>query len=114
MIDSGLMASTISALRDMGLLSLETQDRIIPAKALKSKLAIGERLTAGESDYLFRIAHTIALAEYFFGDTEKTIRWLSKPKSRLSGRSPVEMFSTTSGLRQVEALIVQAMEGMSF
>lgn len=113
MIDSGLMASIIPALRDFGLISVETQDRIIPADALTIKVANSERLSASESDHLFRLAHTIAVAESFFGDTEKALRWLSKPKSRFSGKSPIEMLSTTPGLSQVEDLLAQATEGMS-
>lgn len=113
MIDGGLMASIIPALRDFGLISVETQDKIIPADALTTKVANCERLTASESDHLFRLAHTIAVAESFFGDTQKALSWLSKPKSRFSGKSPIAMLSTTPGLRQVEDLLAQATEGMS-
>ncbi|WP_448090246.1 antitoxin Xre/MbcA/ParS toxin-binding domain-containing protein [Pseudomonas azerbaijanoccidentalis] len=35
----------------------------------------------------FRLAHVIAIAEALFGDEEKTRRWLTKPKSRFSGRT---------------------------
>lgn len=114
MIDTGFKASTITALRDLGILSVETQDAIVPTQMLKAKLASGERLSTSESDHLFRVAHTIALAESFFGDTDKALRWLSKPKSRFLGKSPIEMLSTTIGARQVEELLAQATEGMSF
>lgn len=113
-IDAGLEATTITAMSDLGLINPGTQDTILPTQALKIKLTTGERLTASQSDHLFRLAHTIALAESFFGDTDKAMRWLSKPKSHFSGKSPIEMLSTTVGSRQVEELLAQATEGMSF
>ncbi|MFW9084373.1 antitoxin Xre/MbcA/ParS toxin-binding domain-containing protein [Pseudomonas sp. P2758] len=113
MIDAGFKASVIKALSDLGLLSFETQDAIVPAQTLKAKLASGERLSTRESDHLFRLVHTITLAESFFGDTDKALRWLSKPKSRFLGKSPIEMLSTTIGARQIEELLAQATEGMS-
>lgn len=114
MIDAGFKVNIITALRDSGLLSVETQDSIVPAQTIQAKLASGERLSTSESDHLFRLAHTIALAEYFFGDPDKALRWLSKPKSRFLGKSPIEMLSTTIGARQVEELLAKATEGMSF
>lgn len=113
-IDAGLEATTLTAMSDLGLISPATLDAICPTPVLKPQLATGERLTASQSDHLFRLAHTIAVAESFFGDTDKAMRWLSKPKSQFSGKSPIEMLSTTVGSRQVEELLVQASEGMSF
>ncbi|MFV0932762.1 antitoxin Xre/MbcA/ParS toxin-binding domain-containing protein [Pseudomonas jessenii] len=113
-IDAGLEATTLMAMSDLGLISPGTLDAILPTPALEIKLATGERLTASQSDHLFRLAHIIALAESFFGDTDKAMRWLSKPKSHFSGKSPIEMLSTTVGSRQVEVLLAQATEGLSF
>ncbi|TDV47458.1 putative toxin-antitoxin system antitoxin component (TIGR02293 family) [Pseudomonas helmanticensis] len=113
-IDAGVEATTLTAMSDLGLISPGTLNAILPTPTLKTKLATGERLTASQSDHLYRLAHTIALAESFFGDTDKAMRWLSKPKSRFSGKSPIEMLSTTVGSRQVEELLAQASEGMSF
>ncbi|WP_256589029.1 antitoxin Xre/MbcA/ParS toxin-binding domain-containing protein [Pseudomonas sp. HMWF021] len=113
-IDAGVEATTLTAMSDLGLISPGTLNAILPTPALKTMLATGERLTASQSDHLYRLAHTIALAESFFGDTDKAMRWLSKPKSHFSGKSPIEMLSTTVGSRQVEELLAQASEGMSF
>ncbi|WP_082729867.1 antitoxin Xre/MbcA/ParS toxin-binding domain-containing protein [Pseudomonas sp. Os17] len=90
---------------DSGLIGPGDQDAIIPAHSLKTKLARDERLTTSQSDHLFRVAHAIALAESFFGNTDKALCWLSKPKSSFSGKSPFEMLSTTVGSRQVEELL---------
>ncbi len=114
MIDAGFEATALTAMSDLGLISSGTLDAILPTPTITTKLATGERLTASQSDHLFRLAHTIALAESFFGDTDKAMRWLSKPKSHFSGKSSIEMLSTTVGFRQVEQLLAQASEGMSF
>lgn len=66
MIDAGLKASIITTLRDLGLLSFETQDAIVPTQTLKAQLGSGERLSTSESDHLFRLAHTIALGRNEF------------------------------------------------
>ncbi|WP_025130870.1 antitoxin Xre/MbcA/ParS toxin-binding domain-containing protein [Pseudomonas sp. PH1b] len=113
MIEAGLEATTLTAMIDLGLISAYILDAIFPTTALKTKLATDERLTASQSDHVFRLAHTIALAESFFGDTEKAMRWLSKPKSRFSGKTPIEMLSTTVGSHLVEELLTQATEGLS-
>ncbi|MGC5699261.1 DUF2384 domain-containing protein [Pseudomonas sp. NFXW11] len=112
-IDAGFEVNTLTAMGHLGLIGLGTKDAIVP-QSLRMKLTSGERLTASQSDHLFRLAHAVALAESFFGDTDKAMRWLSKPKSLFAGKSPIEMLSTTVGSRQVEELLVQATEGMSF
>jgi len=113
-IDAGLEANALAAMRDSGLIDSATQDAIVPTLELTMKIASGDRLTTSQSDHLFRLAHITALTECFFGDTAKAMRWLSKPEVLFSGKSPIEMLSTTVGFRQVEELLAQATEGMSF
>lgn len=113
-IDTGFEVNALTALGHLGLIAPGTLEAIAPLQSLKMKQASGERLSASQSDHLFRLAHAIALAEFFFGDTKKAMRWLSKPKSIFSGKSPIDLLSTTVGLRQVEEQLVQATEGMPF
>ncbi|EJM15420.1 Protein of unknown function (DUF2384), partial [Pseudomonas sp. GM21] len=40
--------------------------------------------------------------------------WLSKPKTRFSGHSPIAMLSTSQGTRQVEEVLIQLAEGLVF
>jgi len=72
------------------------------------------RLTFDESDRLFRATHITAMANALFGNDEKAKRWLSKPKERFSGKSPVAMLSTIQGTRQVEEMLIQLAEGFTF
>ncbi len=82
MIVAGLSASMIMSLCDVGTISPEERDRIIPLKTLKTKLVSNQLLTVDESDRLFRFVHIIAMAEVIFGDAGKAKQWLSKPKSK--------------------------------
>jgi hypothetical protein len=69
------------------------------------------RLTVPESEYLFRCAHIIALAESLFEDKEKAQRWLLLPKDRFSGKCPFQVASTVEGTQWVETLLIQGTEG---
>ncbi|WP_238704623.1 antitoxin Xre/MbcA/ParS toxin-binding domain-containing protein [Pseudomonas nabeulensis] len=89
-------------------------DQIIPFKPLKMRLADGQRLSVDQSDRLFRFAHINAMAEVLFESDEKARRWLSKPKTRFSGKSPIAMLSTSPGTRQVEEVLIQLAEGLIF
>ena len=114
MIVAGFSASMIMSLCDAGTLSPEERDRIIPLKTLKTKLVSNQLLTVDESDRLFRFAHITAMAEVIFGEAGKAKQWLSKPKSRFSGKSPTAMLTTTHGTHRVEEMLIQVAEGMSF
>nr|WP_254176676.1 antitoxin Xre/MbcA/ParS toxin-binding domain-containing protein [Pseudomonas fluorescens]ARJ57971.1 hypothetical protein [Pseudomonas fluorescens] len=114
MIVAGLSASMIMSLCDVGTISPEERDRIIPLKTLKTQLVSNQLLTVDESDRLFRFVHIIAMAEVIFGDAGKAKQWLSKPKSRFSGKSPTAMLTTTHGTHRVEEMLIQVAEGMSF
>jgi len=102
-IASGFTANEAEALLELNILEVDVQ----------SKLFCGQYLSISENDYLFKVVHVISLAEVFFGDLEKAKRWLSKPKSQFSGKTPFEMLSTTPGTRRVEELLAQGTEGMT-
>jgi putative toxin-antitoxin system antitoxin component (TIGR02293 family) len=114
MIVAGFSASMIKSLCDVGTISPEERDRIIPLNTLKTKLVSNQLLTVDESDRLFRFAHITAIAEVIFGDAGKAKQWLSKPKSRFLGKSPTAMLTTTHGTHLVEEMLIQVAEGMSF
>ncbi|TKJ72407.1 antitoxin [Pseudomonas sp. CFBP13508] len=114
LIEAGFPASIVNHLYDHGTISVEARDLIISLKALKTKLMLNQRLTVDESDRLFRVAHTTAMAAVVFGDDEKAENWLTKPKSRFSGKNPIAMLSTTQGTRRVDELLIQLVEGLVF
>ncbi|WP_213875807.1 antitoxin Xre/MbcA/ParS toxin-binding domain-containing protein [Pseudomonas sp. dw_358] len=113
-IEAGFPAIRVKALCDQGTLSPLERDQIIPLKTLKSRIERGQALTVDESDRLFRSAHISAMADVLFGNQEKARRWLSKPKDRFEGKTPVAMLSTIQGTRQVEEMLLQLAEGFAF
>lgn len=113
-IEAGFSANVVKALTDAGTISPEDRDRIIPLKTMNAKLANHQSLSADESDRLFRFAHINAMAEVIFGNAVKAEHWLSTPKSRFLGKSPKSMLVTSLGTQQVEEMLVQIAEGLSF
>lgn len=113
-IEDGFSARHIKTLCELGLLTPQELEQIIPSTSLKSRMARDELLTADESDCLFRVVHITALAEAVFADDEKARRWLIESKERFSGKSPRAMLSTIQGACQVEGMLVQIAEGFAF
>jgi putative toxin-antitoxin system antitoxin component (TIGR02293 family) len=113
-IQVGFAAKRLIKLCEQGDMTTAERDQIIPLKTLKTRAAKDQKLTVDESDRLFRAAHITAMADAVFGNEEKAKRWLSKPKDRFSGLSPIAMLSTVQGTRQVEETLIQMTEGFAF
>jgi putative toxin-antitoxin system antitoxin component (TIGR02293 family) len=114
MINAGWSADRINAFCERGKVSPQQRAKIISTRTLNTRLTHGQTLTLDESDRLFRHAHIVALAEVLFGKEDKALSWLSKPKKRFSGKSPIAMLSTTQGALEVEELLLQLTEGIAF
>lgn len=63
------------------------------------------RLARYESDRLYRLARTIALAKRYIGDQEAATRWLKRPNRALGGHVPLELMDTEPGARAVENVL---------
>ena len=63
------------------------------------------RLSADESDRLFRLARIAARAAEVLGDEDKASRWLHRPNRALAGERPVALLDTDLGARQVEDVL---------
>lgn len=114
LIELGFHAKAVWGFCDAANLKPRERNQIVTLKTLKTRVERGQRLTAHESDRLYRFAHITAMAEAFFGDADKAVRWLTKPKERFSGKSPLSMLTSTVGTRQVEEMLFQLAEGFAF
>jgi putative toxin-antitoxin system antitoxin component (TIGR02293 family) len=85
---------------------------VIPARTLKHRRQRQEPLSLDEADRLARVARVYALGVKVFRDPDKARRWLSKPKERFEGNSPLAMMRTDLGGRRVEEMLYQIDEGM--
>lgn len=110
----GFPATRLIELCEKGEVTPLERDQIIPLRTLKTRLSKEQPLTVDESDRLFRAAHITAMAQTVFGDRDKAKRWLSKPKERFNGQSPMALLSTIQGTRQVEEMLLQIAEGYAF
>lgn len=100
-VRAGLPVDAVRRLIDAGV-GREVVDNIVKPRTLDHRKQKGEALSPDESDKLFRVAHLIALGDKVFGNHDKTMRWLSKPKRFLDGETPLEMALTTQGSAMVE------------
>ncbi|WP_256590303.1 antitoxin [Pseudomonas sp. Irchel 3A7] len=103
LIEAGFSAGNVKVLCDFGGIIPLERDQIISPKALKTRLARGQRLTVDESDRLFRVAHIIATAQTLFGGDEKAKHWLSKSKDCFRVKAQLRCFKPSRapvGLRR--------------
>jgi putative toxin-antitoxin system antitoxin component (TIGR02293 family) len=70
-------------------------------------------LTPEEGDHLYRTSRIVILAEEVFGNREKAIRWLEKPRSALGEISALAAVTTPSGYETVEELLQQLHHGFT-
>jgi putative toxin-antitoxin system antitoxin component (TIGR02293 family) len=70
------------------------------------------RLTAAQSDRLYRLARIVARAVEVFGDESEAKQWLNEPKLALNGRSPLEVVSTEPGVEQVDIMLGRIEHGI--
>ena len=68
------------------------------------KIAVADRL-----ERFNRIAEQ---ASELFEDEAETKRWLSAPKTALSGETPLQALATDAGAKKVEAMLYRAEYGM--
>ena len=110
-ITLGFPAARLMQLSEDGTVSPLERDQIIPLRTLKTRIDRHQLLTVEESDRFFRAAHIRAMADAVFGDPDKAKRWLSKPKERFAGGTPLQMLTTQQGANQVEEMLLQVAEG---
>lgn len=89
-------------------LSQEVLERTlsVSARTLQRRRKGDQRLTAAESDRLWRLLHIFDLALEAFGEREEAARtWLTTPHPLLQGETPLERLDTEPGLREVEDML---------
>jgi putative toxin-antitoxin system antitoxin component (TIGR02293 family) len=108
-----LTLDVVPALRAHGLLASEIYSIVIPQRTLTHRRATGQKhLSADEADRAVRLARIAALAEHAFGDRDRALHWLRKPKRFLGGRTPIDLLTSAEGTRLVEEKLLQLEHGM--
>ena len=111
-VEDGLSVRAVDALTGHGLSDQEVYRLVIPRRTLSHRKAKRTALTREESDRAVRVARITALAEDVFGDRERALRWLRKPKQRFELRTPIDLLATEVGARLVEEMLLQVDHGV--
>jgi putative toxin-antitoxin system antitoxin component (TIGR02293 family) len=107
-LEAGLPLTTITDfLATSGLQFKDIYEVVIPARTLKHRKARQEPLNLDESDKFARLVRVYEQTVKVFGDKEKALRWLNKPKHRFAERTPIQMLHTELGGRMVENMLGQ-------
>ncbi len=70
------------------------------------------QLSPQESDRLYRLARTFALAAEVLGSPTKSKQWLLSPNRALGGEVPLQWLDTDIGARQVEEVLLRLSYGV--
>ena len=82
--------------------------RVVPESTYKRR----KRLSPAESERSERLARTIALAEFTWGQRDAAHRWLNELNPHLDGITPLEAAETELGARQVEEILYRVIYGL--
>ncbi len=83
----------------------------IPARTMARRKK-QRRLTAEESDRLFRLGRIATLAQEVLGSRSKAAAWLHAPNRTLGGATPLSRLDTDLGAEQVEAALLRVAHGV--
>jgi putative toxin-antitoxin system antitoxin component (TIGR02293 family) len=103
----GLPASVLANFREnWGFTVMELAGSLaIPKSTLMRMLERRNRMAAGDSDRVYRLAAILALAEEAIGDREKALRWLRQSNQVLGNQTPLRALETEIGVRRVEQIL---------
>src|SRR5271167_489716 len=107
-VEAGLPLAVIGEfVANSGLQFKDVYEVVIPARTLKHRRDRKEPLNLDESDKLARLLRVYDQTVHVFGDKERALRWLNKPKHRFAERTPIQMLRTELGGRMVEEMLGQ-------
>ena len=106
LIRSGLPHASLESLMDTLDISQETVAASLGlSKRMLARKKAQARLTADESDRLYRFARIAVRAVEVLGNKEKAGRWLRKPNRALGDEVPLSLLDTDLGAREVETIL---------
>jgi putative toxin-antitoxin system antitoxin component (TIGR02293 family) len=112
-VEAGVPVATMAEfVAASGMQAKDIYEVVIPARTLKHRKARKEPLTSHESDKLVRLIRVYDQAVRVLGEKERALYWLSEPKRRFEGRTPIHMLRTDLGGRMVEEMLGQIYYGM--
>jgi putative toxin-antitoxin system antitoxin component (TIGR02293 family) len=112
-VERGVPLSALEEFAAYSGLSLkELIEVVIPPRTLKHRKQRREPLSMDESDRLARVARIYELVVRVYGDRDDGKEWLTGPKNRFEGKTPLAMLRTAAGEHAVQEFLIQIDEGM--
>ena len=71
-----------------------------------------KRLSADESDRLYRLARVLAHANRVFEDPQESADWIQTPNAALGKQQPLTLFDTDIGVQQVDEVLGRIEHGI--
>jgi putative toxin-antitoxin system antitoxin component (TIGR02293 family) len=107
LLREGLPVSVLQEIRDgWGMTIIELSNSLsIPKSTLMRMLEQGRRMSAADSDRVYRLASVLAWAEECIGSRKKAQAWLRNPNQALGNVTPLRAIETGIGVRQVEQVL---------
>ncbi len=84
----------------------------ISERTLSRRLVGRERLSAGESDRMVRLARILAMAGDVLGSSKKASLWLKSENRALHDERPLDLLDTDTGARAVETVLGRIAYGL--
>lgn len=94
-----------SLLSALGMSAAELAELLGVAPRTLARRKAAKRLSPGESDRLYRVAHVAFLAVETLGSLEKARGWLRRDNPALGGVPPLRELDTDIGARRVEEVL---------
>lgn len=112
-LNSGLPLEVLSDfVASSGLPSAAIYAVVIPLRTLKHRRAKHQALSRDESDKLVRLMKAFDHTVRVFGNQDKALSWLEKPRDRFDGLRPLDMLQTEFGGSKVDEMLWQIADGM--
>lgn len=113
LLQEGLPFATLEHL--MAAFGLSREDvrnvLLLPSRTL-SRRKQQQRLSADESDRLYRLSRTMAHAVEVFGDRGRAVAWMRRANRGLNGAVPLALLNTDIGTRQVDDVLGRIEHGV--
>lgn len=109
-IRSGLTSRAIDNLASLGVSAVDAG--IISRRRLNYCRRHDSSLTWNESDHLYRVSKVLMLAVAVFGDQDKALAWLSRPRAAFGGLRALDAVATTPGYEQASEELERLRSGL--
>jgi len=112
-VREGLSTSVLRQIQSgWGLTVMEISGGLsIPRSTLMHMMKEPKRMTAADSDRVYRLVSILALAEQYIGDRLRALAWLRQPNRMLGSATPLSALETEIGRQRVLQVLGQIAYG---